>query len=358
MGSVFGRMLKITSFGESHGHSVGVVIDGVPPGIHLHQAIIQRDLDRRRPGSSRFVSQRQEPDCVEILSGVREEKTLGSPIALVVRNKDVRSSDYTSLSEVFRPGHADYSYFMKYGLHPQPGGGRASGRETLARVAAGSVAKAILEPLGIDIAAYTIRIGPVNAVNRDVTFAESHPLRCCDPEVADLMESQVKAAQAEGDSIGGIVEIIVTGTPAGLGDPVFEKLDALLGGALLSIGGVKGVEVGAGFEVAGLRGSRNNDPITCQGFVSNYAGGILGGISTGQTIVLRIAVKPTPSISLEQNTVDLEMKDRKISIKGRHDPCICPRIVPVAEAMTALVIADAWLIQNSLTGVRHENSSD
>ncbi len=358
MGSFFGRMLKIASFGESHGHSVGVVIDGVPSGIPLDQAMIQRDLDRRRPGSSRFVSQRKESDHVEILSGVREGKTLGSPIALVVRNRDVRSSDYASLSEVFRPGHADYSYFMKFGLLPQPGGGRGSGRETLARVAAGAVAKAVLSPLGVQVAACTIRIGAVTASGRDFKFAEDHPLKCPDPEVAGLMEAQVKAAQAEGDSIGGIVEIVVTGVPAGLGDPVFDKLDALLGGALLSIGGVKGVEIGAGFEVAGRRGSRNNDPITSQGFVSNNAGGILGGISTGQPVVLRIAVKPTPSISLEQDTVDLEMKDRKITIKGRHDPCICPRIVPVAEAMTALVIADAWLIQSSLTGVRHENSSD
>jgi chorismate synthase len=287
---------------------------------------------------------------VEILSGVAEGKTLGSPIALLVRNQDVRSSDYLEIRDLFRPGHADYTYFKKYGLRPQAGGGRASGRETVGRVAAGAVAKAFLEPYGIRIAAYTVRIGLVNARRVDREFAEQDPLRCADPDMADQMSGIVDQARSEGDSVGGIVEVVAEGVPPGLGDPVFYKLDAVLAWAMVSIGAVKGVEFGTGFDLARMRGSQSNDPISAAGFLSNHAGGTLGGIATGQPIVMRLAVKPTSSISRPQRTIDVYGNERTIQIKGRHDPCLCPRIVPVAEAMTALVLADAFLEQQALLG--------
>jgi chorismate synthase len=265
----------------------------------------------------------------------------------LVRNRDARSADYQELAEIFRPGQADYTYFRKYGLPPQPGGGRASGRETVGRVAAGAVAKILLAPVGMDIFSYTVQIGRVKAGKAELAFAEKDPLRCADPTLAAAMAQEVKDARTAGDSVGGVVEVCARNVPAGLGDPVFGKLDAALGGAMLSIGGVKGVEVGDGFAVAGRRGSQNNDQMNSQGFLSNRCGGILGGISTGQPILLRLAVKPTPSIAVEQITIDLEGKERRLSIKGRHDPCLCPRIAPVAEAMAALVLADAWLAQKA-----------
>ena len=347
MGSIFGKFLRASTFGESHGPAVGVVVEGVPAGLALDVARIQAELDRRRPGSSEFVSARREPDQVEVLSGLADGKTLGTPIALLVRNRDARSADYQELAEVFRPGQADYTYFRKYGLSPQPGGGRASGRETVGRVAAGAVAKMLLAPAGMDIFAYTLQIGRVKVGKVDRAFAEKDPLRCADPTLAAAMAQEVKEARAAGDSVGGVVEVRADNVPAGLGDPVFDKLDAALGGAMLSIGGVKGVEVGDGFAVAERRGSKNNDQMNSRGFLSNRCGGILGGISTGQPILLRLAVKPTPSIAVEQSTIDLEGKERRLSIKGRHDPCLCPRIAPVAEAMAALVLADAWLAQKA-----------
>ncbi len=347
MGSIFGRVLRAATFGESHGVGVGVVLEGVPAGLALEAETIQRDLDRRRPGTSALVSARQEPDRVEILSGVADGKTLGTPIALLVKNKDARSKDYSALAEAFRPGHADYTYFHKYGLPPQPGGGRASGRETVGRVAAGAVARALLATLGVSIQAYTVAVGSVKAEIIDPAFAESDPLRCADPDMDEAMAEQVKEARSQGDSVGGVVEVVARGVPAGLGDPVMDKLDGLLGGAMLSIGGVKGVEIGAGFAVAGRRGSANNDQMGESGFLSNNAGGILGGISSGQDIVLRLAIKPTPSIARPQRTQSLNGESREIEIKGRHDPCLCPRIAPVAEAMAALVLADAWLVQRA-----------
>ena len=350
MGSIFGRYLRAATFGESHGPALGVVIEGVPAGVTLDEALIQRDLDRRRPGTSPYVSPRQEPDQVEVLSGLAGGRTLGSPIALLIRNQDHRSRDYGELARLFRPGHADYTYFHKYGIPPQPGGGRASGRETVARVAAGAVARALLAPLGVEIAAWTARIGAVQAGRVDRDFARQDPLRCPDPQAAPEMAREVARAREEGDSVGGLVEVEARGVPAGWGEPVCHKLDAELGGAMLSIGGVKGVEIGDGFAVARRRGSQNNDQMDAAGFLSNHSGGILGGISTGQTIRLRLAVKPTPSISREQQTQDLEGKPRRIRIQGRHDPCICPRVVPVAEAMTALVLADAWLAQRCQAG--------
>ncbi|MFZ5587623.1 MAG: chorismate synthase [Thermodesulfobacteriota bacterium] len=350
MGSVWGRHLRVMTFGESHGAAVGVVVEGLPAGLKVDVADIQRDLDRRRPGQGRFTSPRAEPDAVRVLSGLANGRTLGSPIALVVMNQDVRSGDYAALAEIFRPGHADYAYYQKYGLPPQPGGGRSSGRETVGRVAAGALARRLLAPLGVEIAAATVQVGSVKAGRFDLACAAHDPLRCADPQAAPAMAAAVAEAMAAGDSIGGVVEVRARGVPAGLGDPVFAKLDAVLGGAMLSIGGVKGVEVGAGFAVATRRGSANNDQMDGEGFLTNHAGGILGGISTGQEIVLRLAVKPTPSIAREQQTQDLWGRPRTIGIKGRHDPCLCPRVAPVAEAMAALALADAWLAQRAAIG--------
>jgi chorismate synthase len=348
MGSFRGRILKVATFGESHGPGLGVVIEGVPAGLELDISQIQAELDKRRPGTSAHVSARREKDRVEILSGMADGKTLGTPIAMLVRNQDARSRDYGELANVFRPGHADYTYWKKYGTPPQPGGGLASGRETLSRVAAGAVARILLEPLGISFAAYTVAVGKVRAERVDRKFARSHPLRAADPDTADSMIEEISKARESGDSVGGLVELVVENVPAGLGDPVFDKLDALLGGAMFSIGGVKGVEIGSGFNAAGRRGSVNNDQMGPEGFLSNHAGGILGGISSGQPIVIRLAIKPTPSISREQASQDLEGRSKVISIKGRHDPCLCPRVAPVAEAMAALVIADAWLMQSAM----------
>jgi chorismate synthase len=350
MGSTFGRYCRVTTFGESHGPAVGAVIDGIPAGVAVDRQKIQRDLDRRKPGTSPFVSARREEDEVEILSGIGGGRTLGSPVALVVRNRDARSEDYRRHGDLFRPGHADFTYFKKYGLPPQAGGGRASGRETVGRVAAGAVARAFLETHSITVYAYTVQIGGVVAEQIDPDFAESDPLRCADPLLAGPMHELVREVQGEGDSIGGVVEVAAHGLPAGLGDPVFCKLDALLGGALLSIGGVKGVAFGGGFELGRLRGSEANDPITFEGFAGNRSGGVLGGISTGQPLMMRLAVKPTASIARPQRTIDIQGRERTIEIQGRHDPCLCPRIAPVAEAMTLLVLADLVLEARATSG--------
>jgi len=353
MGSMYGRLFRVATFGESHGPAVGVIVEGAPAGMQLTAKHIQDELDKRRPGLNLYVSQRTEDDAVEILSGVVDERTIGSPIAMIVRNTGQRSGDYKDIAHLFRPGHADYTYFKKYGIAPQPGGGRASGRETVGRVAAGAIAKRILaEHLGAQVAAYTIQIGSVKAKEIHADYAGKHPLRCADPSCAEAMEAEVKRVAAAGDSIGGVVEIIATGVPAGLGDPVFEKLDALLAAALMSIGGVKGVEFGEGFGAVRMKGSEHNDQMGTTGFLSNHAGGILGGISTGQPIVMRTAVKPTASIAIHQKTIDVSGQSADISVKGRHDPCLCPRIAAVAEAMTAIVLADAWLVHNATTGIR------
>jgi len=328
--NTFGRNFRCTTFGESHGKAVGVVVDGCPPGVPLTEADIQPYLDRRRPGKSPLESGRQEADRVEILSGVFEGRTTGAPIALLVRNRDVRSEDYDALRDVFRPGHADYTWQAKYGLRDHRGGGRSSGRETLARVAAGAVAVRCLAPRGITVRGRVIEVHAAT-----------------DPEA---MEEEIRAARDTGDSVGGIVEVTATGCPPGLGDPVFSKLDAAIAGAMMGIGAVKGVEIGEGFGAARLFGSEMNDPIGEAGFLSNHAGGVLGGISTGQDIVVRIAVKPTPSIRRVQRTIDTAGKEREITVEGRHDPCIAPRIVPVAECMLAIVILDAMLEQAKYRG--------
>ena len=320
-----GRNFTITTFGESHGRAVGVVIDGCPAGIALDERDIQPLLDRRRPGTSPLTSPRQEPDRVEILSGVFEGKTTGTPIAMMVRNEEKQSQDYDALREVFRPGHADYTYQQKYGIRDHRGGGRSSGRETLGRVAAGALAMKYLAGKGITVAGRIVSV-----------HGKTDPA---------AIECEILAAKEAGDSVGGIVEITAKGCPAGLGDPVFGKLDAQIAGAMMGIGAVKGVEIGDGFAVAGNHGSENNDAMTKDGFASNHAGGILGGISSGQDIIVRIAVKPTPSIAKTQKTRDIRGNVVDISVGGRHDPCIAPRIVPVAEAMLALVLMDAVLEQ-------------
>jgi chorismate synthase len=323
--NTFGTNFRITTFGESHGAALGVVIDGCPPGMTLSESDIQPALDKRKPGTSPLVSPRKEADKVEILSGVFNGKTTGTPIALLVRNHDAHSQDYEEMKNLFRPGHADYTFQQKYGIRDYRGGGRSSGRETIGRVAAGAVAAKFLTSRGITIKGHIVSVhGKTGATE---------------------IEAEILAAKNAGDSVGGIAEITAKGCPAGLGDPVFGKLDATIAGAMMGIGAVKGVEIGAGFAVAGRFGSENNDPITKNGFLSNNAGGILGGISSGQEIVVRIAVKPTASIAKPQKTIDASGNDTSITVKGRHDPCIVPRIIPVAEAMLALVLIDAVLEQ-------------
>ena len=377
--NTFGKMFKVTTWGESHGEAIGVVVDGCPAGIVLSEGDIQHELDRRRPGVSEITTERKEADEVKILSGLFGGKTLGTPISMLVWNKDVDSSPYEPIKHIARPGQADFSYQMKYGIRDYRGGGRASARETVARVAAGAIAKRILvtQGRGIQILGHVVEIGGIRAKEVGVEEirrnAEKNAVRCADLEAARRMEELIKEVKAEGDSVGGIVEVIALGAPAGLGEPVFDKLDAELVKALMSIGAVKGVEIGAGFKAARMKGSEMNDEfyiITAEpaentesqeshlgalrdlggkqeGRIrtkTNNAGGILGGISTGEPIICRIAVKPTPSISKPQRSVDMEkMEEVEIRIKGRHDPCICPRIVPVAEAMVALVLVDYLL---------------
>ncbi len=323
--NTFGRNLRITTFGESHGRALGAVIDGCPAGIPLDETDIQPLLDRRRPGTSPLTSARKEADRIDILSGIFEGKTTGMPIAMIVRNTDMKTKDYEALRGVFRPGHADFTFQEKYGIRDHRGGGRSSGRETVGRVAAGAVAMKILAREGIAVS------GKILSVHGKTS--------------SKAIKAEILAAQNNGDSVGGIAEIVAKGCPAGLGDPVFHKLDALIAGAMMGIGAVKGVEIGDGFLVAEKYGSENNDAMTRKGFSSNHAGGILGGISSGQDIVVRIAVKPTPSIERTQQTRDVHGNVVDISVGGRHDPCIVPRIIPVAEAMLALVLADCVLEQ-------------
>lgn len=346
--SSFGRHVRILTFGESHGPAVGVVMDGVQPGLPFDLEAIQAELDRRRPGQSDLVTPRKEADRLQVLSGVFEGRTTGHPIALVVFNENQKSSDYNAIQELFRPGHADLTYDRKYGIRDPRGGGRSSGRETLARVAAGAWAKQQLKALGVSIRGFNREIGGIEGRRIDWAFVEKNPLRVADPDCFEAQKASVEAARAAGDSVGGVCEVWIEGLPIGLGDPAFAKLDAELAHALMSIGAVKGVELGAGFASARRRGSENNDPLTPDGPAKNDAGGTLGGISTGAPVVVRAAVKPTSSISKSQATISKGGQSAEISTQGRHDPCIAPRIVPVAEAMAALVIYDAWLAQQAL----------
>ncbi|MEA4861917.1 MAG: chorismate synthase [Victivallaceae bacterium] len=331
-GNTTGNNFRVTTFGESHGPAIGAVIDGVPAGLELSEADLQTELDRRRPGQSNLTTQRAEADRAEILSGIFEGKTTGAPVAVVIRNCDQHSKDYSNLANLFRPGHADSAWQAKFGVRDYRGGGRSSGRETASRVAAGAIAKKILRALNIEIHAYAIEVAGIAAETRDFAEIEKNPVRCADPTAAKKMEAAILAAAAEGDSVGGIVECEVSGVPAGWGEPVFDKLDAELAKAMMGIGAVKGVEFGSGFAAARMRGSENNPP--------GHSGGISGGISNGEKIVFRVAVKPTPSISKPQQTVDKDGNPTICEIKGRHDPCIVPRIVPVIEAMAAIVLAD------------------
>jgi chorismate synthase len=344
----FGDNFRITTFGESHGPALGVVIDGVRPGVPVDVDEIQRELDRRRPGQSTLVTPRREADRLELLSGLFEGRTTGAPIAILFRNHDTRSQDYEKIRDLFRPGHADLTWWRKFGIRDWRGGGRTSGRETVARVAAGALARQILAREGVSLVGHVVRIGEVVAESFDAAEIERNPVRCADARAAERMKAAIEEARKAGDSLGGVVEVVAEGVPAGWGDPVFQKLDAQLGAALLSIGAVKGVEVGDGFRLASLRGSQANDPILPEGFASNHMGGILGGISSGAPIVVRAAVKPTSSIRHPQQTIDVHGEAQTIRVPGRHDPCICPRLVPVAEAMVAIVLCDAFLRQQAI----------
>lgn len=346
-GSSFGQQFRITTWGESHGPALGVVIDGVPAGVPIIEEDIQRFLNRRKPGQSKYTTARAEGDQVEILSGVFEGKTTGTPISLMVRNKDQHSKDYSNIAEVYRPGHADFTFQEKYGIRDYRGGGRSSGRETIGRVAAGAIAVKILEQLGISIVTYSKKIGPVEAQTIDYGEIFQNPLYMPDAQAAEEAGKYLEECISEKNSAGGVIECVVSGMPVGIGETVFEKLDANLAKAILSIGAVKGFEIGEGFNVANLTGLTNNDGFSMKdGRIvknSNKSGGVLGGMSDGGDLVFRAAIKPTPSISAKQNTVNKQGEDIEISIKGRHDPMIVPRAVVVVECMTACVLADLLL---------------
>ena len=359
--NTFGHLFRFTSFGESHGAAIGCVVDGCPPRIPLEAAEIQRELDRRRPGQSRFTTQRQEPDQVEILSGVFADEesgkqvTTGTPIALLIENVDQRSKDYSDIKDKYRPGHAGYVYDVKYGLHDYRGGGRASARETAMRVTAGAIARKVVP--GMSVRAALVQMGPhkVDRARWDWNQVGNNPFFCPDAQQAKFYEGYLDDIRKSGSSIGAVIEVVADGVPAGLGSPVYAKLDAELASALMGINAVKGVEIGDGFATAELRGEENADEMRMGNegrpvFLSNHAGGILGGISTGQPIVARFAVKPTSSILTPRKTVDRYGRDTEIVTKGRHDPCVGIRAVPVAEAMVACVIADAYLMHRAQVG--------
>ena len=348
-GNTFGVLFRMTTWGESHGEALGAVVDGCPPNLELNEEDIQQELNRRRPGRGQGASPRKESDRVEILSGVFQGKTTGTPISLLIRNRDRKSSDYDTLADLFRPGQGDFAYFKKYGIRDHRGGGRASGRETAARVAAGAIARKVIAREGIEVLGYTVELGGVAIEEGSRGDSRENELFCPDAKAAEKMKDRLEAARREGDSLGGIVEIRVRGCPAGLGEPVFDKIDADLAKAVMSIGSVKGVEIGTGFGAARRKGSGNNDPIVPGGFKTNHAGGILAGISTGEEIAIRAACKPIPSIEKEQDTIDLRGNPRKIAVKGRHDVCVIPRIIPVCEAVVCIVLVDHLLRQKAIS---------
>jgi chorismate synthase len=343
-GNTIGRLFTVTTFGESHGPAIGCIIDGCPPGLALAEADLQSDVDRRRTGTSQFVSQRREADAVRILSGVFEGRTTGTPIGLVVENTDARSRDYEKIKDRFRPGHADYTYQQKYGFRDYRGGGRSSARETVMRVAAGAVARKYLaERLGVTISGYLSRIGELELDPIDPASAYSNPFFCADPARVAELEALIWKLRGEGDSIGARVTVRATGVPPGLGEPVFDRLDADLAYAMMGINAVKAVEIGAGVRVVGQRGSEHRDLLTPTGFRSNHAGGVLGGISSGQDIVVHVSLKPTSSIQVPGETIDVAGNPVEVVTTGRHDPCVGLRAVPIAEAMLAIVLMDHWL---------------
>jgi len=343
-GNTIGRLFSVTTFGESHGAALGAVVDGCPPGLALTESDLQGDLDRRKPGTSRHTSQRREGDQVRILSGVFEGKTTGAPIGLLIENKDQRSKDYTNIAEQFRPGHADYTYWQKYGIRDYRGGGRSSARETALRVAAGGIARKYLnERLGVRIRGWLSQLGPIELELDDWDAVDTNPFFCAQPERMAELEAYMDALRKEGDSIGATVGVLARGLPPGLGEPVFDRLDADIAHALMSINAVKGVEIGAGFASAAQKGTEHRDEITPEGFLSNHAGGTLGGISTGQDLIARMALKPTSSIRLPGRSVDVKGAPVEVVTTGRHDPCVGIRATPIAEAMLACVLLDHFL---------------
>lgn len=347
-GNTFGRIFKLTTYGESHGPGLGGVIDGCPAGIPISEEIIQLELDRRKPGQGIAATARKEADSVKLLSGFFEGRTTGTPIGFHIENTDHRSRDYSKIMNVYRPGHADMTYDAKYGTRDYRGGGRSSGRETVSRVVGGAVAQEFLKTQGINCEAFTVSIGGIEATVNDTEGALQREFFSPDESVVGRWEEKIREVRSQGDTLGGTVEIRVNNVPAGLGEPVFDKLDARLAYAMMGVGAVKGVEIGSGFSAASSVGSRNNDFIGANGFDSNNAGGILGGISSGQQIMVRAYVKPIPSIAKEQQTVDKDGNTVSIQIGGRHDICAIPRIVPVLKAMAALTIADFILLQRRM----------
>ncbi|MCH8177778.1 MAG: chorismate synthase [Proteobacteria bacterium] len=343
-GNSFGRLFVVTSFGESHGAAIGCIVDGCPPGLKLNEADLQADLDRRKPGTSRHTTQRREDDAVQILSGTFEGITTGTPIGLLIFNQDQRSKDYSNIMNQFRPGHADYTYTQKYGFRDYRGGGRSSARETALRVAAGGIAKKYLaERCGIQIRGYLSQLGPLKPEKFDWEEVNNNPFFCPDADLVPAMEKYMDALRKEGESIGAKISVVATGVPPGLGEPIFDRIDADIAHAMMSINAVKGVEIGAGFDSIEQKGTTHRDEITPEGFLSNNAGGTLGGITSGQDILINIALKPTSSIHLPGKTVDLDGQPVEIRTKGRHDPCVGIRATPIAEAMLAIVLMDHFL---------------
>ena len=352
--NTFGTLFRLTTFGESHGAAIGGVIDGCPAGLDIDLNFIQAELDRRKPGQSRLTTARKEGDQVELLSGIFEGKTTGTPIGFIVRNENQHSADYDNLRDVFRPSHADYTYYNKYGIRDHRGGGRSSARETISRVVGGAIAKLALRQLGIDVKAWTQQVGDIACekdwTRLDLSLIESNDVRCPDPQVARRMEDLIMQVKGEGDTIGGIIAGVITGCPTGLGEPAFGKLHAQLGAAMLSINAVKGFEYGEGFAGVSQKGSEQNDrPLpNGSGWASNHSGGIQGGISNGQPIPFRVAFKPVATLLRPQETVDIHGNATTINPRGRHDPCVLPRAVPIVEAMAAMTILDAYLINKTV----------
>ncbi len=351
----FGQKMRFSTFGESHGKALGCILDGVPAGLNIDEAYIQSELDRRKPGKSEFETARKEADKVEILSGVFEGKSTGTPIAMVIYNTNQKSKDYSNMKDIFRPGHADFTYFHKYGLRDYRGGGRSSARETAARVAAGAIAKLMLTQLGVAIQSGICEIDGIKSKEYDFEYAKSSQIYALDPKVEAAQKEAVLQAKNEHDSVGGVSRIIAKGVPVGLGQPLYYKLDAVLADAMMGINAVKAVEIGDGIMSASVKGSDNNDPIRSNGFESNHSGGILGGISNGDDIIMSVYFKPTPSIFKSQHTINTENEELDFSLKGRHDPCVAIRGSVVCESMMALVLADMMLLNigSNLDGVLH-----
>lgn len=352
-GNSIGTLFRVSTFGESHGIALGAVVDGVPPGIELTEADLQQDLDRRKPGTSRFTTQRREADQVKILSGVFEGKTTGTSIGLLIENTDQRSKDYSDIKDLFRPGHADYTYHQKYGIRDYRGGGRSSARETAMRVAAGAIAKKVLARYGVSIFAHLTQLGPIKAEAFDKSVIETNPFFFADANQLDALDQYMRDLKKEGNSIGAKIQVVAQGVPVGLGEPVFDRLDADIAHALMSINAVKGVEIGDGFAVVEQKGSEHRDELKPDGFASNHAGGILGGISSGQDIVASIALKPTSSIMVPGKTIDTTGDAAELVTRGRHDPCVGIRAVPIAEAMLAIVLLDHLLLNRGQNAEVH-----